>query len=208
LQVAEEAARHGGPAEFLAYVENHRHERKTEESDDAVIISTVHQAKGLEWEAVFVAAVEAGVLPHSKAADREEERRLAFVALTRAKRYLSVTHALQRGGRGTEPSPFWAEMTTGVPGEILDERWWPEVRARESRNVQPKKNAADVRKRPGAKARAKRRAESEPRPGTRVEVEHATFGVGVVISADAKNSLVKFGDGSERTIRTSYLKRL
>jgi DNA helicase-2/ATP-dependent DNA helicase PcrA len=129
LQVAEEAARHGGPAEFLAYVEDHRHERKTEESDDAVIISTVHQAKGLEWEAVFVAAVEAGVLPHSKAADREEERRLAFVALTRAKRYLSVTHAFQRGGRGTEPSPFWAEMTTGVPGEILDERWWPEVRA-------------------------------------------------------------------------------
>ena len=149
--------------------------------------------------------MEGGVLPHSKAADREEERRLAFVALTRAKRYLSVTHVLQRGGRGTEPSPFLAEMTAQVPGEILDERWWPELRARESRSVQPKKNAAGVRKRPSAKARAKARPESEARPETRVEVEHAIFGVG---SSDAKRVVVRFGDGSVRTILASYLERL
>jgi DNA helicase-2/ATP-dependent DNA helicase PcrA len=204
IQVAEEAARHDGPADFLAYVENHRHERKTEEGDDSVIISTIHQAKGLEWEAVFVAAVEGGVLPHNKAADREEERRLAFVALTRAKRYLSVTHAFQRGGRGTEPSPFLAEMTTQVPEEILDERWWPEVRARESRSVQPKKNAADVRKRSSAKARAMSPA-SESQPEGRVQVEHAIFGTGVILSYGAGKVRVKFGDGRVRRILTSHL---
>jgi DNA helicase-2/ATP-dependent DNA helicase PcrA len=206
LLVAEEAARHGGPADFLAYVEDHRQERKSEEADDAVIISTIHQAKGLEWEAVFVAAVEGGVLPHSRAADREEERRLAFVALTRAKRYLSVTHAFQRGGPGTEPSPFLAEMTTQVPQEILDERWWPEVRARESRSVPPKRSAADVRRRPRAKARARTPAARESRPETRMEVEHATFGIGVIVSSDTRRVVVKFDDGSVRTILASYLK--
>src|SRR5829696_7421913 len=68
--------------------------------DAAVTLMTVHAAKGLEFPLVFVVGLEDGLFPHSRAAsDRaelEEERRLAYVAMTRAERYLYVTHAMKR----------------------------------------------------------------------------------------------------------------
>ena len=86
---------------------------------------TVHAAKGLEFPVVFVVGLEEGLFPHSRAAsDRaelEEERRLAYVAMTRAERYLYVTHAMKRRVYGeelaSEPSTFLNEM----PEELLED---------------------------------------------------------------------------------------
>jgi DNA helicase-2/ATP-dependent DNA helicase PcrA len=89
-----------------------------DEEQGAITLMTVHSAKGLEFPVVFVVALEQGVFPHSRSLDdidqMEEERRLAYVALTRAKRHLYVSHAVQRlvfGQRQqNEPSAFLSEI--------------------------------------------------------------------------------------------------
>ena len=79
---------------------------------DRVTLCTVHAAKGLEWQVVLVCGLEEGTFPsqHAALADAlEEERRLAYVAVTRAKRTLVLSHSHRRYGRTTRPSRFIAE---------------------------------------------------------------------------------------------------
>ncbi|MEP7379076.1 MAG: 3'-5' exonuclease, partial [Chloroflexota bacterium] len=89
-----------------------------EKESDAVTLITMHAAKGLEFDAVFITGLEEGVFPHSRALDdqrqMEEERRLAYVGLTRARHRLYLTHAATRAtwGRGgfSIPSRFLMEI--------------------------------------------------------------------------------------------------
>jgi DNA helicase-2/ATP-dependent DNA helicase PcrA len=89
-----------------------------DERQDCVAVMTLHAAKGLEFPVVFVVAVEQGLLPHdrsqAKAEELEEERRLAFVGMTRAKEELYLCHARLREFRGmtqyTIPSMFLDEL--------------------------------------------------------------------------------------------------
>ncbi len=78
----------------IGITENFRGERNAPASD-SIVLSTVHQAKGLEWDVVFVMGVVDGQFPHSKSIKEElaieEERRLFYVALTRAKKFLIIT---------------------------------------------------------------------------------------------------------------------
>lgn len=84
----------------------------------AVTMMTVHAAKGLEFPIVFLVGLEDGIFPHSRSVNNpkelEEERRLAYVAITRAERILYVTHAMRRRVYGeemaAEPSQFLNEM--------------------------------------------------------------------------------------------------
>ena len=92
-------------------------ERKDEEEADAVSLSTLHAAKGLEYPYVFLVGCEEGVLPHNDSIEEgnvEEERRLMYVGITRAKRQLTLTHCVKRKKQGTwqfpEPSRFIDEM--------------------------------------------------------------------------------------------------
>ncbi|MDQ5836975.1 MAG: UvrD-helicase domain-containing protein [Acidobacteriota bacterium] len=93
--------------------------------DAPVTLMTMHSAKGLEFPLVFIVGMEDGLFPHARAAaDRaelEEERRLAYVAITRAERFLYVTHAMRRRVYGeelaSEPSQFLNEM----PLELLED---------------------------------------------------------------------------------------
>ena len=90
-----------------------------------VTMMTVHSAKGLEFPVVFVVGLEDGLFPHSRAAadksELEEERRLMYVAITRAERQLYVTHAMRRRVYGeemaSEPSQFLNEM----PLELMED---------------------------------------------------------------------------------------
>ncbi|MCC6780433.1 MAG: ATP-dependent helicase [Hyphomicrobiales bacterium] len=86
--------------------------------ENAVVLSTIHSAKGLEWEAVFLVGMEDGVLPHAGNDDREEERRVAYVGLTRAKSLLGLSYAAERYGEAARPSPFLRELNGG------DRRWY------------------------------------------------------------------------------------
>jgi DNA helicase-2/ATP-dependent DNA helicase PcrA len=90
---------------------------------DATTLITLHAAKGLEFDVVFVAGLEDGVFPHTRSLDdprqMEEERRLMYVAITRARHRLYLTHAAQRmdWGRGgfSMPSRFLLE----IPAELM-----------------------------------------------------------------------------------------
>jgi ATP-dependent DNA helicase UvrD/PcrA len=90
---------------------------------DAVTLITLHAAKGLEFPAVFIAGLEEGLFPHSRALDDErqleEERRLAYVGITRAKRRLYLSHAWRRAtwgmGQAAVPSRFLLE----IPAELM-----------------------------------------------------------------------------------------
>lgn len=91
---------------------------------DKVSLMTLHNAKGLEFDNVFIAGVEDGLVPHYKSQedekDYEEERRLFYVGITRARNKLYITHALQRetfwgGTLFTEISPFFRE----IPAELF-----------------------------------------------------------------------------------------
>jgi DNA helicase-2/ATP-dependent DNA helicase PcrA len=78
--------------------------------ENAVVLSTIHSAKGLEWEAVFMVGMEQGVLPHANNDDVEEERRVAYVGVTRAKTLLGLTYAGARFGQSPTPSQFLREL--------------------------------------------------------------------------------------------------
>jgi DNA helicase-2/ATP-dependent DNA helicase PcrA len=91
----------------------------------SVTLMTVHSAKGLEFPIVFLVGLEDGIFPHSRsindAKELEEERRLAYVAITRAEKLLYITHAMRRRTFGeemaSEPSQFLNEM----PLELIDD---------------------------------------------------------------------------------------
>lgn len=85
--------------------------------DEKLILSTIHQAKGLEWEAVFILNVSAGQFPHERslgeAGGLEEERRLFYVAVTRAKKYLHLSYPLTGNMHSylQGPSQFLGEVS-------------------------------------------------------------------------------------------------
>ena len=82
--------------------------RDGEGAAEAVQLMTMHRAKGLEFEHVFLPAFEAGIIPGAYG-DPDEERRLAYVALSRGKRRVTISGAQFRRGPG-EPSPFIADI--------------------------------------------------------------------------------------------------
>ena len=99
------------------------------ENDDAVVLMTLHSAKGLEFPYVFMVGMEEGLFPGSRAIssgdpnDMEEERRLCYVGITRARKELFLTYTLHRMQHGqiqyNAPSRFLAEL----PPELLDNRF-------------------------------------------------------------------------------------
>ena len=84
---------------------------------------TLHAAKGLEFGAVFIVGLDDGILPHSRSFDEpegmEEERRLFYVGITRAKDRLYLTRAIQRGGRGSAEETYPSRFLDDVPADLL-----------------------------------------------------------------------------------------
>ena len=110
---------------FLSHATLEAGENQGEAWDDCVQLMTLHSAKGLEFPVVFLVGMEEGLFPSQRSVDDEgrleEERRLAYVGITRAREKLVVTHAESRRMHGAEmlarPSRFLAEM----PAELIDE---------------------------------------------------------------------------------------
>ena len=90
---------------------------------NAPTLLTLHAAKGLEFGAVFIVGLDDGILPHSRSFDEpaqmEEERRLFYVGITRAKDKLYLLRALQRGGRGMSEDTYPSRFLEDIPAELL-----------------------------------------------------------------------------------------
>jgi DNA helicase II / ATP-dependent DNA helicase PcrA len=87
-----------------------------DDEGDRVFIGTIHSAKGLEWDSVIVMGWEDGVLPQRQSTNIrtfEEERRIAYVGITRAKNFLMMTNVTERKGRENDESPFLHEIFEG-----------------------------------------------------------------------------------------------
>jgi DNA helicase II / ATP-dependent DNA helicase PcrA len=116
--------------------------------DNAIVLSTIHSAKGLEWDTVFVAGLEDGVLPHINAEDVEEERRIAYVGVTRAKHRLGLTYAAERYGDKARPSPFLFE----IAGKNNQDCAWSGPRTKGADGRLPLLSAEDLTRRIGRPA--------------------------------------------------------
>ncbi|MGI9029068.1 MAG: UvrD-helicase domain-containing protein [Ilumatobacteraceae bacterium] len=92
--------------------------------DDQVVLMTLHSAKGLEFPVVFLAGAEEGIFPHTRALSEpdelEEERRLAYVGITRARDRLFVTHAWSRSLFGTTQYNTPSRFIDEIPGELIE----------------------------------------------------------------------------------------
>ena len=114
-----------GLPEFLEQIALVTEQDEYDEASSTVTLMTLHNAKGLEFDVVFIAGMEDGVFPHFRsmtdADELEEERRLAYVGITRARRRLYLTHAWSRTLFGASsynpPSRFFKE----IPGELVED---------------------------------------------------------------------------------------
>ena len=153
---------------------------------DAVTMMTMHNAKGLEFPVVFIAGMEDGLFPLSRAFDDpamlEEERRLFYVGITRAESKLYITHARQRRRNGELMPSIPSSFLGVIPAGMLEERSTLKLRAT-GRSVMPHPSAAA--RRPGARVTFAPDADIEssqdaPRFVKGERVRHSRFGSGTI----------------------------
>lgn len=116
--------------EFLSFVENYgdtleeiRQEQKKQQvkEEPGVSLMTMHASKGLEFPVVFVPTLNEDIVPYRKAVQEgnlEEERRMLYVAMTRAKTYLHLSFVKERFHKEAEPSPFLYEISPALKNKI------------------------------------------------------------------------------------------
>ncbi len=110
---------------FLSNAALEAGERQGGESDDCVQLMTLHSAKGLEFNQVFLCGVEEGLFPHRLSADDparlEEERRLCYVGMTRARQKLMISYAEKRRLYGEETYARPSRFISEIPAELIEE---------------------------------------------------------------------------------------
>ena len=153
------------------------------ESLDKVTLITLHQAKGLEFGVVFIVGVEEGLLPHFRSFDdpiqMEEERRLCYVGITRAKQKIYLVHAFRRNLMGRSTVNKASRFLSDIPRTLISgsELW----QAAESR-IGAEYAAGQV------KTPEQPREPSLPELKSGDRIHHAQFGDGIVVSCTAKSS--------------------
>jgi DNA helicase-2/ATP-dependent DNA helicase PcrA len=161
-------------AEFLGQVALVSDVDNLDEKVDAVTLLTLHSAKGLEFPVVFITGLEDGLFPHSRSFDdpdaMEEERRLCYVGVTRAKEQLYLVYAFRRTQFGASQVQEPSRFLTDIPPELVKGR---------TKDERPTTN--DQRPPTNDQHSSLVVGRSSFRPGDRVR--HATFGEGVVISS-------------------------
>jgi DNA helicase-2/ATP-dependent DNA helicase PcrA len=159
---------------------------KLDPDADAITMMTMHNAKGLEFPVVFIAGMEDGLFPLSRAFDDppmlEEERRLFYVGITRAETKLYITHARQRRRNGELMPSIPSSFLAVIPPGMLEERSTLKLRAT-GRSVMPHPSAAT--RRPGSRVSFAPDADAEasqdaPRFVKGERVKHSRFGSGTI----------------------------
>jgi len=152
---------------------------------NAPTLLTLHAAKGLEFGAVFIVGLDDGLLPHSRSFDdpeaMEEERRLFYVGITRAKDRLHLIRALRRGGRGYDEETLPSRYLDDIPPELLSGK----SRAERSRSTRAGRSTLHAPRSKGWTL------PSPPRPASIIEarfkagmrVRHSIWGEGIILDS-------------------------
>ncbi len=180
-------------SEFLQQISLFSDQDALAEAESRVTLMTLHNAEGLEFRAVFLVGMEEGVFPHARSIEEqgvEEERRLAYVGLTRAQERLTLTHAATR--------TLWGSRDYRLPSRFLEELPQDEI---EHERLRPASWT-------GYNAPRASLAPSGPTPdlSTGDSVRHSTLGEGVVVRIEGDGIVtVRFAeDGVERRLMLDY----
>ena len=185
-----------------------------EEKADAVTLITLHQAKGLEFRAVFMVGMEEGILPHIRSmeseSEMEEERRLCYVGVTRAEERLYLTRAFRRGFAGGSEPRMPSRFLSDIPKELVTS---PRAAMSSPKRLQ-QWDTEDAE--PPVRIRTNSKTEERlPALTTGDKVLHGKFGEGIVtgtkpITGDIEVTVVfKDGAGIKRLLQSfAGLKKL
>jgi len=183
---------------FLSHAALEAGESQADEYEDAVQLMTMHSSKGLEFPLVFIAGVEEGMFPSQRTMDEpdklEEERRLAYVGITRAMKKLYISYAESRRLYGQEkfhkPSRFLRE----IPSEFVEE-------IRLTTKISQPTTASN---------RVTKAAQTFNQTGLALgqNVNHAKFGNGIIVNYEGSDAQarveVSFEDGNSRWLMVAY----
>ncbi|MBP8897261.1 MAG: UvrD-helicase domain-containing protein [Sulfuritalea sp.] len=176
---------------FLAHASLEAGEHQAGEGDDALQLMTVHSAKGLEFNVVFISGLEDGLFPHENSLTEdkglEEERRLMYVAVTRARQRLYLSFAQTRMLHGQTRYNLPSRFLDEVPEELVK---WLTPRAGRGGFAVPSA--------PTSFGSTSRRSESSGGSGFRIgqSVMHPKFGLGVIVNAE--------GGGTDARVQVNF----
>jgi DNA helicase-2/ATP-dependent DNA helicase PcrA len=183
--------------DFLAHAALEAGEHQAAAGSEALQLMTVHSAKGLEFDAVFISGLEEGLFPHENSLNEadgvEEERRLMYVALTRARRRLYLTHAQTRMLHGHTRYNIVSRFLNEIPPPLL-------------KRLSVRRNF-DIGLAPAASFTSQTAA-SPWRVGQ--DVTHPKFGQGVIVGVHGRGSdarvMVNFRHGGMKELAIEYAK--
>ena len=182
-------------AAFLAHASLEAGEHQSGEGTEALQLMTVHSAKGLEFNAVFMTGLEEGLFPHEQSFNTEdgleEERRLMYVAITRARRKLTLSYTESRQLHGQTRYNIPSRFLEEVPEQLL-----APINARKMAVQRPSFSPAGVDNATGFHIGQ--------------NVRHARFGAGVVIGTEGRGAdarvQVHFREGGQKWLALEYAK--
>jgi len=201
----------GDLASFLAHAALEAGEHQAGESDDAVQLMTVHSAKGLEFNMVFISGLEEGLFPHENSAQEEkgleEERRLMYVAVTRARQRLYLSFAQTRMLHGQTRYNVVSRFLDEIPAALVK---WLTPKFKTAQVTEPRsKYAPAYPDRDVARIRAARQ-DSDSGFHIGQNVRHTKFGVGVIVNAEGSDMdarvQVNFGHAGMKWLALSIAK--
>ncbi|UJA20026.1 UvrD-helicase domain-containing protein [Thermoleophilia bacterium SCSIO 60948] len=202
--------------EFLAQISLLTAQDSLDDPDEGLVtLMTLHNAKGLEYDAVFILGCEEGVFPHSRSVDEgnlEEERRLCYVGITRARERLYMTYAQRRSLFGGQDRNLPSRFLSELPEELIERK------ALATRMGWSSGGGGGLRLGGGSYSTSGRLGEGGGGPERRQpqaplaafktgdDVVHATFGGGVVTGVEPGSVVVvRFADdGAERRLMADY----
>ncbi|HEX2414127.1 MAG TPA: UvrD-helicase domain-containing protein [Thermoleophilaceae bacterium] len=190
-------AEEGSVEEFLQQIALFSEQDNLSDEQGIVTLMTLHNGKGLEYGTVFIIGLEDGVFPHMRSiesGDLEEERRLAYVGITRAKRQLYLTHARTRALFGSRDWNLRSRFIDEIPVEFTD------------RDEEELSGPAAASTWSGGATAPAPQAGGGASFALGDDVVHAQFGEGVVVGLEPGGLVVvRFaGDGSERKLMADY----
>ncbi|MDD5396966.1 MAG: UvrD-helicase domain-containing protein [Candidatus Moranbacteria bacterium] len=170
------------------------------QNEDAVHLMTLHSAKGLEFPVVFIVGLEEGILPHSRSllssGEMEEERRLMYVGLTRAKEKIYLLFTRQRTLFGSTQMNSPSRFLEDIPEKLMKKNSYREAEQKIFENIlQKQKNSSNIKR---------QSSETKFKGGERIT--HDQFGDGLVVSVSGDTITVAFKKAGIKRLSAEYAK--